>query len=83
MRKKLIKFLSLFIFNSIKRKEFIKRHDCSYLELAIFKKKYKIKGKNNKIIIVKNGVQRILPKFLQINGVDIKVEDDGTVTCAW
>lgn len=77
--KKIIKFFSFFILNSQKRKEFRKKHNYSYLKFALGRKKYKIKGANNKVIVVENGYERILSKYWIIKGLNIELTGDNNV----
>ncbi len=79
MHKNIIKFLSFFILNSQKRKEFRKKYYLSYIDLSILKKRYKIKGKNNKIIIVKNGEEYLLGKNKKIKGLNIIINGNNNI----
>ena len=49
------------------------------IKYCLFKRRYKIKGKNNKIIIVKNGKEHILSKFLRIQGLDIEIKGNNNI----
>lgn len=74
MRKTIIKFLSFFIPNSKKRKAFRKCFNTFPIYFVLWGKRYYIKGKNNKVIISWGKKEYILPKFLAIKGLKIKIE---------
>ena len=73
MRKAIVKFLSFFILSSKKRKAFRKRYFDNFIKYCLFNGRYKIKGNNNKIIIVENGIERELCKYERIKGLDISI----------
>ncbi|MBQ8750504.1 MAG: acyltransferase [Alphaproteobacteria bacterium] len=79
MRKAIVKFLSFFILSSKKRKAFRKRYSNNFIKYCLFKGKYKIKGNNNKIIIVENGIERELCKYERIKGLDISINGNNNL----
>ena len=74
MRKGFIKFLSFFIPNSKKRKNFRKFLNGNHIYFVLWGKRYCIKGKNNKVLISWGKKEYTLPKFLAIKGLKIKIE---------
>lgn len=71
MKKKIIKFLSFFIFPRIRAKNF--RH--AYLHFG--KGNLKIKGKNNKIILVKDNQE--IPLHWPLAGLNIVIEGNNNI----
>lgn len=69
-----IKFLTHFISDRKKRKFFKKLCYNNYINFAFGKKKYAISGNNNRIIIVWNDREYVMPRFLKINGIAVKIK---------
>ncbi len=78
MRKLLVRILAAFILNKQKRKEFRKKYTTSYLYFSLFKQ-YKIKGKNNRIVVIENGKERLLKWYEKIKGFDIQINGDSNL----
>ena len=75
LRRMVVKFCSYFIAESQKRKIFRKLCNSPYIRFVFRKKKqYLISGNNNRVVIIENGKEYILPKYLTINGLEIKIE---------
>lgn len=74
MCKSVVKFLSFFILSRKKRKKFRKFFSAFPVYFVLWGKRYYMKGKNNKVIISCGKKEYILPRFLAIKGLKIKIE---------
>lgn len=72
MKRRIIKFISFFIFNNSKRKKFRKKFSPPRNEMLI-NGFYQIKGYNNNIILVIEGKKKLLPKNKIIQGLQIDI----------
>lgn len=72
MKRKIIKFISFFILNKNKRKNFRKKFSPPRNEIII-NGSYPITGYNNNIILVVDGENKLLPKNKIIKGLQIDI----------